>query len=68
MNGEVARGGIFIFLGKKLLHEGQMNIGKLYDLHKDADGFLYLNYSETNPFWSFTIASKSSILSKNSQY
>lgn len=50
INPEYSRGGMFIFLGKKLLHEGNMKLGQLYELHHDPDGFLYLHYSETNPF------------------
>lgn len=44
-------GGVFLFIGKKMLHEGNMTVGQIYENHKDTDGFLYLQYSETNPFW-----------------
>ena len=43
-------GGVFLFIGKKMLHEGNMTVGQIYENHKDTDGFLYLQYSETNPF------------------
>lgn len=50
MSPDFAKGGLFLFLGKKLLHEGQMKIGAIHEMSKDPDGFLYLHYSETNPF------------------
>jgi hypothetical protein len=39
-----------LFIGKKLLHEGQMKMGDLYEKYKDGDGFMYINYAENNPF------------------
>jgi hypothetical protein len=41
---------IYLFNGKKLLHDGGMQIGELYDRYKDEDGFLYISYAENNPF------------------
>lgn len=33
LGGEVERGGVFLFLGKKLLQDSQKKIGELYDLN-----------------------------------
>jgi GABA(A) receptor-associated protein len=45
-----AANSIYLFTGKKLLHEGGTSMGGLYDRYKDEDGFLYINYAENNPF------------------
>lgn len=41
---------LYLFIGKKLLHEGGITIGEFYDQYKDEDGFLYVSYAENNPF------------------
>ncbi len=41
---------IYLFVGKKMLHEGNMIMGDLYSKYKDIDGFMYINYAENNPF------------------
>ena len=51
MAGEAELGGVYFFIGKKLLHEGQITVGELYEFNKDSDGFLYITYGESNPFW-----------------
>jgi hypothetical protein len=50
MIGEAGFGGIYFFVGKKLLHEGHMTVGELYEFNKENDGFLYISYGESNPF------------------
>ena len=38
-----------------MLPDGQTTIGDLYEKYKDIDGFMYINYSEDNPFWKYVL-------------
>lgn len=44
LSAEGGQAGVFFFVGRKLLHEGHMTVGELYDLNKEGDGFLYIAY------------------------
>lgn len=50
LNLDESKNSIYLFVGKKLLHEGQSSMGELYMKYKDSDGFMYVSYAESNPF------------------
>jgi hypothetical protein len=41
---------VFMFNGDMLIMYN-MDFREIYERKKDTDGFLYIYYSETNPFW-----------------
>jgi GABA(A) receptor-associated protein len=50
LNISESKSSLYLFVGKKLLHEGNAKMGDLYEKYQDADGFMYISYAESNPF------------------
>ena len=48
------RESIFLFSGTKLMRSDHL-VSHLYQHHKDADGFLYLTYSQESVFGQLTL-------------